>query len=317
MFVGNTSIAQKVAYKQAYGALERMLTEATPIDFQQAVFEVENAWYEGTLDFSTFQQDLKSIVDQCQDMIVEKQIQHYKTAGNWAIFAWMKEPCPQNGFQTYQYNFDDFLGHEDHTNTFITKLMASKIGTCYSMPVFYKCIAQSMGVEAKLTLGPNHAWIRHKDESGKWVNLELTSGSFPTDGWLMTQLGINITAINSGTYFRPLTEKESVALMLVKLAEGYAAKVDESASFVLQCVDLALKHYPNFANAWMVKANYLKASIKQKTALAGSRTTETDALYLEWQQVEQQIEQLGASSMDVHDYEQMIRDAEQHERQNN
>ncbi len=211
-------------FEEAFNELKGMLEDERPIDYTKALFSVENAWHNDTLSYSKFERELKDIAITCRVMIGNKGIQNYKTAGNWAIFMWMMKPVPENDNEPYSYNFEDFLGRSDYSNTFVTKLMTTQKGTCLSLPLFYKCLAKELEVEAKLTLGPSHAWIRHKDEEGKWVNVELTSGQFPSDGLMMTELGIKTEAVKSGAYFKPLSEIETIAFLLTILAQVYEDK---------------------------------------------------------------------------------------------
>lgn len=165
--------AQSPSYSTAYATLHAMLTGKQKPDFQHAVFVVENAWFDNTRNEVQFKQQLSSAAQTCQRMVQQKNLQQHRTAGNWAIFMWMTQKVPENNNQPFHYDFADFTGKENFAHTFVTRALQDHTGNCLSLPLLYKCLAQQVGVEARLTLGPSHAWIRHLDEEGKWANVEL------------------------------------------------------------------------------------------------------------------------------------------------
>ena len=119
------------------------------LDFKKAVFTIENAWYDHKLTYSDFDQKIGNIAFTCQDMIKNKGIERYKTAGNWAIFMLMTQKIPENNQQPFVYDFDDFLGNNDYTNTFVSTLLLDKKGTCLSLPILYKCICSRIECSGK------------------------------------------------------------------------------------------------------------------------------------------------------------------------
>ena len=101
-------------FKQAVDEITDMLEDRKPVDFKRAVFLTENAYYEGQLDYSNFCNQLDKISVKLNQMIVNKGLQGYKTAGNWAIFSYMTEKIPENNFQPMQYDFENFMGDSDY-----------------------------------------------------------------------------------------------------------------------------------------------------------------------------------------------------------
>ena len=56
-----------------------------------------------------------------------------------------------------------------------------------------------------------------------------------------------------------LSNKQSVALCMVDLAQGYEKKnLIDNENFVLQCCDTALRYFPNYINALLLKAETQK-----------------------------------------------------------
>lgn len=289
-------------YEKAYSELNSMLNGETELNFSKALFIVENAWYANKLNYSDFDKQISKIASLCQKMIDKKGLSNYKTASNWAIFMYMTQKVPENNQNPYSYNFEDFLGEKDFSNTFVTRILKDGKGNCLSLPLLYKCIAQKMNAEAKLTLGPSHAWIRHIDEEGNWANVELTSGQFPTDGILMAELDIKREAIQTGAYFKPLTEKETIAFLLTQLALSYQAKFGKLDDFTEKCTNLSIKHYEPNVIAYSIKMNKVsnEATKKQKLKLDVSELHKQYVVYQET------LSNLGADNIKPEDYNKWI-----------
>jgi hypothetical protein len=130
----------------------------------------------------------------------------------------------------------------------------------------YKILAEEIGAEANLALAPNHVYIKHQSLKDGWYNTELTSGIFPVDAWIMASGFVHIDAIANGVYMKALNNNESIALILLDLADNYNAKFpDNDGSFVLKCCEAALKEYPNFATALILKAETQYNQIEKET----------------------------------------------------
>ncbi len=298
--------AQSPAYSAAYATLHAMLTGQQKPDFPHAVFVVENAWFDNTHDEAQFHQQLSSAAQACQRMVRQKNLQQHPTAGNWAIFMWMTQKVPENGNQPLRYDFEDFTGKANFANTFVTRALQDHKGNCLSLPLLYKCLAQQIGVEARLTLGPSHAWIRHLDEEGKWANVELTSGQLPSDGLMMTELGISTEAIKSGAYFKPLTEKEALAFLLTQLALGYEHKFGHLDAFTERCTDLSLAYFRPNVVAYMLKANYLAHKSQKLLASKKATRAELDALHRQYVTYQTKLRTLGANTLSAKTYTQWV-----------
>jgi len=303
--------SDKKDFEKAYQTLQSMLEGKEPIDFQKAVFTIENAWYGNTRKFSDFRNELIEIAATCRMMIAKKGIGQYKTAGNWAVFMWMTQKIPENGNRPITYDFDDVFGGKDFSNTFVTRTLRDKKGNCMSMPLLYKCIAQELQIEAKLTIGPNHAWIRHIDENGKWSNIELTSGQFPTDGVLMTDLNITREAVKSGAYFTPLSPKESIAFLLTQLALSYEKRFGKVDSFSEKCADLSIKYFPPNAVAYMIKANYFVNQAQEIIDTDGGKE-ELEKLLPKFKKYSDKLNEMGITYVSPEEYNSWVTEMKNH-----
>jgi hypothetical protein len=251
----------KTIYKQAFNEQLQMLKGQKPIDFKRAVFLTENAYYKGQLNYQTFCNGIAATGQQLKELIKQRGLQNYKTAGNWAVFSYMTDSLPINNYKPCTYDFDDFMGDKDWTKMFVTKLIKTRSGNCHSLPYYYKILCEEIGGKASLALAPNHVYIKHIDEKGQWSNVELTNGGFPRDQWIIKQMAISVEAIKSGIYMNPLSQKESIAMTMFDLASAYEFQFGND-DYVLQTANTALQYFPNCIPLIMMKANCIRDKIK-------------------------------------------------------
>jgi hypothetical protein len=251
----------KEIYASAFTEQLGMLENKNLLSFKKAVFITENAYYGNTLDYKQFCRDIAFVAAKLKNMIDEKGISRYVTAGNWAAFTYMTDTIAQNNFKPYVYDFDDFTGSNDWSKMFVTKLMRTHSGNCHSLPYLYKILCEEIGAKAYLALAPNHIYIKHLDERGQWTNVELTNPGFPRDQWVIKEMAITVEAIKKNIYMTPLTERESVAMAMFDLACGYRS-IYGYDPFVLHVANTAIKYFPKCVPLIQLKANYFLAQIK-------------------------------------------------------
>lgn len=301
-------------YECAYQQYLDMLEGRKPLDFKRAVFIYENTYLKGTLNYDEFSNHFTELAEKLKIFINEKGISAYKTAGQYAIFSYMYEPSYLNNNQIFKYDFNDFMGDKDWTNMFVTKVTRTKTGNCHGLPYYYKILSNELGAESYLAIAPNHMYIKHIDEKGKWVNIELTNGHVSSDAWMISSMGISAEAIKKGIYMDALTEKQSIALCLWDLAMGYEQDngYDE---FVLKCCNTVIKHYPTSITALMTKQNCLQTIGKRQQEEAKKKgigtTPEMEKIHKEYLALNKQIEELGYREMPQELYEQWIKSVEE------
>ncbi|WP_407268796.1 hypothetical protein [Tenacibaculum maritimum] len=289
-------------YEKAYSELNSMLNGETELNFSKALFIVENAWHDNKLNYANFKKEISKIATICKKMVERKKLTEYRTASNWAIFMHLTQKLPENDSIPYTYDFEDFLGNKNFNSTFVTRLIKDKKGNCLSLPLLYKCIAQELEAEAKLTLGPSHAWIRHTSEDGKFTNVELTSGQFPTDGILITELDIKREAIQTGAYFKPLNDKETVAFLLTQLALSYENKFGELDEFTEKCTNLSIKYFEPNVIAYSIKMNKVTEQAIEKQ----QNNEDVASLHLTYLAYQETLNKLGAENIKPEDYNKWV-----------
>jgi len=275
VYIGTKAEIRDSVYLQTYSNIESMLSSKDSINFQQAVYLTENAFFHNQLDKTAFDTAVRLNTSICKGIIASGNIEYpekdkEKATAQCAVFVFMTDSIPvatTSGtiiHTPFTYNFDDFAGQKDWSSMFVSTLMQTQKGNCHSLPYLYKMIMDELGQPAYLSLAPNHIYIKAQNKRVGWYNIELTCGDFPTDAWLMASGYIHTDALRNGIYMDTLSTKQSVCLCLVDLAQGYQAKFGiQDGSFILKCCETALTHFPKYINAMLLKAETLTALYKQ------------------------------------------------------
>jgi hypothetical protein len=270
-----TAQNQEKLFEQSYALLNNMLVNENSYSFKKAVFSVENAYLDDKLDTLNINKQLKFLTNLSNSLIKDRFLAYLEkdkpTVNKWAsIYQIMCDTIPINYNDTiYKYNpfgydFNDVFGHKTRENLFVSKLLETHKGNCHSLPYLYKILCEELGVEANLALAPNHVYIKHNSIKDGWYNTELTSGIFPIDAWIMASGYVHLDAISNGVYMKALNNRESIALVLIDLADNYNAKFpNNDGTFILKCCETAIKEYPQFASALILKAETRFKQIKK------------------------------------------------------
>jgi len=251
-------------FQNAFNEINKMLSGEVPISLKDAVFLAENAYLGNRMSYTDYNNKIKEKADLCRAKIWEFDLNpNNNEVKNMMLFHYMtdtfklKLTSSENTLINYpvKYDFDDFAGRKDITKQFVTKLMAENSGQCGNMPMFYLIMAEELGTEAYLSRSPNHTFIKIKDNDGYWHNLELTIGAIINDNHYLSSGFIKAEALRNKIYLEPLTQQETLALIMHNLASYYVRKYGYD-DFVKQCTDSALKYHSNSLSALMLQANY-------------------------------------------------------------
>ncbi|MGE4347732.1 MAG: hypothetical protein AB7D46_10010, partial [Flavobacteriaceae bacterium] len=253
-------------YSDAYQTIDNMLTDKQKYSFKDGVFSVENAYNQGKLNTEGLERKIAFLTNFCKRLTINRKLNYSerdedKVNKYAAIYTIMCQSTPvifgkdTLKIKPFTYDFEDVFGHRELSNLFVSKLLDTQKGNCNSMPYLYKILAEELGVDANLALAPNHIYIKHNIKSLGWYNTELTSGIFPQDSWLMASGFIHLDAIQNGVFMKALNNKESLALLLVDLANDYNRSFpDNDGSFPLKCAERAIQIHPYLANALLLQA---------------------------------------------------------------
>lgn len=253
-------------YDDSYQTIDNMLNDKEPYSFKTAVFSVENAYYQGKLDTEELNRKIGFLANFCNQLVNNRKLNYTerdqeKVSKYAAVYTVMCQATPvilKNDtvkYKPFTYDFENVFGHKELSNLFVSKLLDTQKGNCNSMPYLYKILAEEIGADANLALAPNHVYIKHNIKSIGWFNTELTSGIFPIDAWLSASGFIHLDAIKNGVFMKALNNKESLALLLVDLANAYNRSFpDNDGSFALKCAEKAIQIHPYLANALLLQA---------------------------------------------------------------
>jgi hypothetical protein len=251
-------------YYQSFTEINDMLQGKQPLSLGRAVFLVENSYYGNTLKYTDFQTALNDKIWLCNQKIKEDKLDaNNDLVKNMMLFRLISDTLKikptgtEKAITNYpiKYDLDDYKSETNYDSHFVTKLMKSGKGQCYSMPLYYLVLAEQIGASASLSFSPRHSFIKIQDEKGAWYNLELTCNAILSDAHYMNNSYIKAEAIRNRIYLEPLNKKDVVAGMLLELAMGYYEKYGLD-DFYLKCVDTSLAFSKKDINAYIMKAVY-------------------------------------------------------------
>lgn len=317
-------------YDTAFHEIELMLLDSINPSFKKAVFLTENAFLDNRMSYEKFCGEIENITqivklfDKANDLKYSyEDKEEIEKLG--AIYYLMTDTVNiilnDNLYHhlPFKYNFEDIWGEKDWSNMFVSNLLMTHKGNCHSLPFLYKILAEEMNVNAHLALAPNHFYIKSKCKRGGWYNTELTSATFPIDAWIMASGYISVQAVQNRLYMDTLSLKQSLAICLTDLAQGYNKRfgVDANLNFTLKCTELALKYYPNYVNALLFRAETLKLKFDKFAKLHehdnNSENTKKDAnmIFEEMEAAYVNIHQLGYRTMPKEMYLQWLMELNQ------
>ena len=171
------------SYYKAFEEINNMLQGKQPLNLGRAVFLVENAYYNNTLNYDKYQNNLNDQVKLCDEKIREDKLDPSNNlVKNMMLFRLISDTLkikPKGTERTIthlpiKYDVDDYKSEKHFDSHFVTKLMRSGIGQCYSMPLYYLILAEKIGAKAYWSFSPKHSFVKIQDKNGVWYNLELT-----------------------------------------------------------------------------------------------------------------------------------------------
>lgn len=256
-------------YNQAFDSLKALIEKDG--DFSRSVFLVENAYHDYNLPYSDFQKAITEVSKFVAQGTVSNGYNYPDSLNyikNYSIFSRLFDTTlhvkshsleKAGNIAPYSYSHIDPMGKKEWSNMFVIKLLATRKGNCHSLAYLYKIIADKIEAKCWFALVPNHIYIRCYSQKVGWYNIELTSGTFPTDAWIATSTYVSMDAIRSAIYMDTLSNKESIGLCILDLAKGYEFQTGNYLDgFILKCCDLVLKYHPVNPMALLLKAETLK-----------------------------------------------------------
>lgn len=255
-----TSLEGAEAYRSAFSEISKMADGQKTFSIKEANFLVENAYFNNKANYQEFDKVIKQIGQfinwKMEDFGFDKNSNLAKNILLYRFFSDTLEiKSKEMVHYPFKYDFEDYLGKEDWTKMFVTKALTTNSGQCHSLPLLYLILADEIGAKAQLSFSPSHTYIKFQDDYHKWYNVELTSGMFTTDAFVLQSGYVKSEALSNKIYMQPLKENQLIAHTLYDLAKGYVSKFCYD-NFVETVINKALELDPNNINAQMVLSDY-------------------------------------------------------------
>lgn len=171
-----------------------------------------------------------------------------------ALRSYLHVPGPWNEGRVFRYDLiNDPTGKNTLANKLIPNYLRTRLGNCVSMPVLFLILAQRLGVDATLSTAPEHLFVKYRDDSGAYQNLECTDGAGPKrDASYVRDFEISSKALDNRLYLQPLSKKQAIIQMACTLGDHYGDMGDATALDAL--ANLMLEHQPNGLEGIQTKA---------------------------------------------------------------
>jgi regulator of sirC expression with transglutaminase-like and TPR domain len=169
-----------------------------------------------------------------------------------ALRRYVYEAGEWNDHQPFRYDLDDPFG-ANIRNKLLSNYLVSRKGNCVTMPFLFIILGERLGLDVTVSTAPKHLFVKFRSDVGTWINLEATSGANPArDIWVREQHPMTDEAVGNGAYLRPLTKKETVALMATTLAEHFLQQKEYEKAIAIS--DLILEYNPKDIETMVRKA---------------------------------------------------------------
>ncbi|MDR1554293.1 MAG: hypothetical protein LBS69_12665 [Prevotellaceae bacterium] len=296
-------------FYQAFEEISAMLKGEKSLNLGRTVFLVENAFYGNALNYSDYQNFLKRKVQFYNQKIKEEKLNgNDNLVKNMMLFRLISDTLKfkNTGIEKtlthlpVKYDYDDYNSKNSYDSHFVTKLMRTGIGQCYSMPLYYLILAEEIKADAYWSFSPRHSFIKIQDKKGAWYNLELTCNAILSDAHYMNSGYIKAEAIRNKLYLEPLDKTNIVAEMLINLARYYYVRYGFD-DFYLKCLDTAMQYLSNNLNALIPKAHYQTQLVltiadlldAQNPEILKKKSSKAYMHYEKMQKLYKQIDDLG------------------------
>jgi regulator of sirC expression with transglutaminase-like and TPR domain len=171
----------------------------------------------------------------------------------------------------YWYNLNDLTAQSTESNI-IGGLIATKKGSCVTMPLLYFIVTERLGYPVVAVNAPQHFFLRYDDGSYR-SNIEATSGGGEmSDQQIIHDIGIPQAGVTSGAYLRSITKREYLAELVGVMAflERHSHHVDDAVALYR----LALQGYDRQCEVHSALAEILSGTVRAQYGRgpAGAKT---------------------------------------------
>ena len=158
---------------------------------------------------------------------------------------------------TFTYNLD-YLDADSTIDRILNGYIATKLGSCVTMPMLHLVLAQRLGWPIKPVRSAKHFYCRYIQKGLKEDNIEATCGGGYIPTWRYARdAGETKKAIKNGVYERTLTNKEYIASLLDANARYFKEKKNDLDKAIYY-TQLILKYDTTYAGAYWNLGEYYR-----------------------------------------------------------
>lgn len=194
-------------------------------------------------------------------------------------------------------------------NRYINGILDTKKGSCVSMPLLYLSVAQRLGYPVYPVSAPQHIFLRYVDPKLKLQNIEATGGGGNSpDEEYIASLQISFGAVAQGTYLKTLTYREYLGLLIEQNGIYWGRNNDIERA--IEYLEIAIKLNPRAADSIKsLGVAYRIQSKKVQSQLSQDYEKKANDCFAK-------AEQLGATDLELNNYIETQRQAQEKFRNN-
>jgi hypothetical protein len=296
----------KAIYYETLAELEKKLQTSPNTPVKNAVFMVENAFYEKTLSEANYENQIQNLVLAFKNYAKSRNI-------DLTIYEAKMQALAEFYRDNFHYDFNDTRAKSDYQNYLVQKLLKTNTGQCHSMPLLFKILADELNLQTYLSFSPEHSFIKMKDSKGKIFSYEPTNGNFMSEEFIISSGFITPTARKTKIYNDTTNSYQTLVYCVYDLALSYKGKYGTD-DFLLQCVKVLDKYNQNKLHAAILKADYY--TLKSMKAIKAASFPPANKVYempeirpllLERDKYYKQLDDLGVLNVSVEDYEKWLK----------
>jgi hypothetical protein len=303
---GANATKGKAIYHETLAALEKILQNAPKTPVKNAVFMVENAFYEKTLSAANYENQIQNLVIAFKNYAKSRNI-------DLTIYEAKMQALAEFYRANFHYDFNDTRAKSDYQNYLVQKLLKTKTGQCHSMPLLFKILADELNLQSYLSFSPEHSFIKMKDSKGKIFSYEPTNGNFMSEEFVISSGFITPTARKTKIYNDTTNSYQTLVYCVYDLALSYQEKYGTD-DFTLKCTKVIDKYANNKLHYSVLMANYYGHKSMKAIKASGFppankvyEMPEIRPLLVERDKYYKQLDDLGVLNVSVEDYEKWLK----------
>lgn len=170
--------------------------------------------------------------------------------------TYLYRPGWWNDSITFTYDLDDLEARKKE-NQFLNGYLATKKGSCTTMPMLHLVLADRLGWPIYAVRSPQHFFCRYVADGFEKNNIEATcGGGYISNERYILDFGIPDKAIQNGVYLRTLSKKEYLASLLSINALHFISR-EKNLKRAIRYLQLALSIDSTLASAhWNLSISY-------------------------------------------------------------